>query len=93
LKKYILLCSFFVFIIGCVGGQEKTLTSAEVKEICLNKKRLAEGPTGVLSFSTGTKGSSAGAILNFHSDYLIGKDPNIVYVDCMFKMNSKINKI
>ena len=93
MKKYILLCSVFVFITGCVGGQEKTLTSAEVKEVCLKKKRLAEGPTGVLSFSTGTKGSSAGAILNFHSDYLIGKDPNIVYVDCMFKMNSKIKKI
>ena len=93
MKKYILFYTFFVLFIGCVGGQEKTLTSAEVKEICLNKKRLAEGPTGVLSFSTGTKGSSAGAILNFHSDYLIGKDPNIVYVDCMFKMNSKINKI
>lgn len=93
MKKYILLCSVFVFISGCVGGQEKTLTSAEVKEICLKKKRLAEGPTGVLSFSTGTKGSSAGALLNFHSDYLIGKDPNIVYVDCMFKMNSKMNKI
>ena len=93
MKKYILLCSVFVFISGCVGGQEKTLTSAEVKEICLKKKRLAEGPTGVLSFSTGTKGSSAGALLNFHSDYLIGKDPNIVYVDCMFKMNSKIKKI
>ena len=93
MKKYILLCSFFVLIIGCVGGQERTLTSAEVKEICLKKKRLAEGPTGVLSFSTGTKGSSAGALLNFHSDYLIGKDPNIVYVDCMFKMNSKIKKI
>ena len=93
MKKYILLYTFFVLFIGCVGGQEKTLTSAEVKEICLNKKRLAEGPTGVLSFSTGTKGSSAGAVLNFHSDYLIGKDPNIVYVDCMFKMNSEINKI
>ena len=93
MKKYILLYTFFVLFIGCVGGQEKTLTSAEVKEICLNKKRSAEGPTGVLSFSTGTKGSSSGAVLNFHSDYLIGKDPNIVYVDCMFKMNSKINKI
>ena len=93
MKKYIICCSFFLFIIGCVGGQEKALTSAEVREICLNKKRSAEGPTGVLSFSTGTKGSSAGAILNFHSDYLIGKDPNIVYVDCMFRMNSKIKKI
>ena len=93
MKKHILICSFFICIVGCVSGQEKRLTSAQVKEICLNKKRSAEGPTGVLSFSTGTKGSSAGAILNFHSDYLIGKDPNIVYVDCMFKMNSKIDKI
>ncbi len=93
MKKHILIFSFFVCIVGCASGQEKKLTSAEVKEICLNKKRSAEGPTGVLSFSTGTKGSSAGATLNFHSDYLIGKDPNSVYVDCMFKMNSKMNKI
>ena len=93
MKKYILLGSFFVSIIGCVAGQEKTFTSAEVREICSYKKRSAEGPTGVLSFSTGTKGSSSGAVLNFHSDYLIGKDPNIVYVDCMFKINSEINKI
>ena len=93
MRNFFLVYSSFIFLSGCVGGPEKEITAAEAQEICLTKKRSAEGPTGILSFSTGTKGSSAGATLNFHSDYLIGKDPNSVYVDCMFEMKSKISGI
>ncbi len=93
MRQNFLICSLVIFISGCVGGSEKKITAAEAQEICLTKKRSAEGPTGILSFSTGTNGSSAGVTLNFHSDYLIGKDPNSVYVDCMFELNSKIRDL
>ena len=93
MRNFCLVYSLVIFLFGCVGSSEKKITAAEAQEICSAKKRSAEGPTGVLSLSTGTKGSSAGATLNFHSNYLIGKDPNSVYVDCMFEMKSKISGI
>ncbi len=91
--RNILFGLLFIFFTGCVGDQKNMLTAAEVQKICLDKKRAAEGPTGFLSLSTGTKGTKAGAALNFHSDFLMGKDPNSVFLDCMFQMNSKIKNI
>ena len=85
-----LVLGLLVILISCVGNSDNSITSAEAQKLCLGKKRSAEGPTGALSFSTGSEGSSAGVKLNFHSDYLIGKDPNSVYLDCMLQLSSRI---
>lgn len=82
-----------LLLVSCSGSKDRGLTSAKIKEICLERQRSAEGPTGLLSFSTGTKGSSAGIKLNFHSDYLVGKNPDSVYLDCMFTLNDRFNKV
>ena len=63
------------------------------KKFVSAKKRSAEGPTGAIAFSTGPRGSSAGIKLNFHNDYLIGKDPNSVYLDCIFQLSPRIKKV
>ena len=82
-----------MIVISCVGNNDNSITSAEAQKICLGKKRSAEGPTGEISLSTGSTGPSAGVKLNFHSDYLIGKDPNSVYLDCMIQLSSRIKKV
>ena len=91
--KTFLLSLSLILLVSCAGSGNNSLTSAQVQKICLDKKRSAEGPTGALSLSTGSSGSTAGIKLNFHSDYLIGKDPNSVYLDCMFQLNSRIKNI
>ena len=91
--KFLLALVLLATLISCVGNNEKYITSAEAQEICLGKKRSAEGPTGAIAFSTGPRGSSAGIKLNFHNDYLIGKDPNSVYLDCIFQLSPRIKKV
>ena len=88
--KAFLTLSLLVIVISCVSNSDNSITSAEAQKLCLAKKRSAEGPTGALSFSTGSQGSSAGMKLNFHSDYLMGKDPNSIYLDCMLQLSSRI---
>ena len=82
-----------MILVSCVSNSDNSITNAEAQKICLSKKRSAEGPTGAISLSTGSNGSSAGIKLNFHSDYLIGKDPNSVYLDCMIQLSSRIKKV
>ncbi len=91
--KAIVTLGLLMILISCVGTSDNLITNAEAQKICLGKKRSAEGPTGAISFSTGSRGSSAGVKLNFHSDYLVGKDPNSVYLDCMFQLSSRIKKV
>ena len=91
--KFLFALALLVTLISCIGNNDKYITSAEAQEICLGKKRSAEGPTGAIAFSTGPRGSSAGMKLNFHNDYLIGKDPKSVYLDCIFQLSSRIKKV
>ena len=91
--KALVMLGMSVILISCVGNSDNSITSAEAQKICLGKKRSAEGPTGEISLSTGSEGSSAGVKLNFHSDYLVGKDPNSVYLDCMLQLSSRIKKV
>jgi hypothetical protein len=54
-------------------------------EICEEKARAAQGPTGRVSVGTNSNtGANAGIEIGVTSDFLTGRDPLDVYTECVF---------
>lgn len=55
-------------------------------EICEEKARAAQGPTGRVSVGVNSEdGPFASGEIGISSDYLAGRDPLIVYRDCVMR--------
>ena len=69
------------------GCQERVYSAEEIHEICMDKKRAAQGPTGQASISAGTEGSRIGLSIGVTDDFLLGRDPERVFEQCVQKYN------
>ena len=52
-------------------------------KLCEDRARAATGPTGNVGIGIGTDGPSGFASISVTSDYLQGRDPYVVYEDCV----------
>lgn len=69
-----------------------TYTYAEAIAVCEDKARSAAGPRGEAEFGVGTGGPSASLSLSFDESFLRGRDPDIVYGECLnhLRLNGQI---
>ena len=51
--------------------------------VCEERARAATGPTGSVSIGISNKGPSVGADIGISSDYIQGRDPYVVYEQCV----------
>lgn len=61
------------------------LTVQQAEEICAERARQAQAPGGTLGLGAGSGGVYGELELNVTSDYLMGRDPLVVYDDCVRK--------
>lgn len=52
-------------------------------KICEDRARAATGPTGAVGIGIGTGGPSGFLEIGVTSDYLLGRDPYLVYENCV----------
>ena len=58
---------------------------AKAAELCEERARAAQGPTGSVSFGVNSNsGSSTSVEVGLSSDFLAGRDPVQVYEDCVY---------
>ena len=56
----------------------------EAERQCIATARLAQAPRGSVGMGIGSGGRRAGHVdLTVTSDYLLGRDPDAVYADCV----------
>ena len=61
------------------------ITPQQAAEICEERARAAQGPTGSVTVGTNSSsGGFAGAEIGLSSDFLSGRDPLEVYEECVF---------
>lgn len=57
---------------------------AEAEKACLQQARLAQQPRGEVGLGFGSGGRTAANLdLTISSDYLLGRDPDVVFGDCV----------
>nr|WP_252734475.1 hypothetical protein [Octadecabacter sp. B2R22] len=60
-------------------------TPERAAEICEEKARAAQGPTGSVSVGANSNtGPYSDVQISLTSDYLAGRDPNDVYAECIY---------
>ena len=82
--------SLFV-IVSCVGSSPKVYSEAEILEICKLEKRNAQAPVTNVSVGTGSKGTNFAIQVLLSDKYLAGKDPEIVYENCISRISALAN--
>lgn len=83
--------------LGLLAACETTpqiYTNAQAIALCEDKARSAAGPRGEAEFGFGTEGTSAGLSLSFDESFLRGRDPNVVYTECLdqLRQNGQISE-
>lgn len=66
------------FLAGC----DTTVSPERAYEQCSERARLAAQPRGEIGIGVGSGGPSAGASLTITSDFIAGRDPQLVYENC-----------
>ncbi len=51
---------------------------------CTERARAAQGPTGKISLGASNKGFQSGIEVGISSDFIMGRDPQLVYENCVF---------
>lgn len=51
--------------------------------MCEERARAATGPTGEIGIGIGSEGAQGGFEIGVTSDYIRGRDPYILYEDCV----------
>ena len=63
----------------------------QAEQQCLEQARAAMGPTGSASVAIDSHGNVAtGFTLGISSDYLLGRDPQKVYDECVYRMSGQM---
>ena len=52
-------------------------------DVCEDRARAATGPTGEIGIGVGNKGASGSFEIGITSDYIRGRDPYVVYEECV----------
>jgi hypothetical protein len=67
------------------------MTVAEAERQCLERARLAKGPTGEVTIGVGSGGkTSAGIEVEIGSDFLLGRDPSAVFESCVMQKTGEM---
>lgn len=56
---------------------------------CEDRARAAAGPTGELTLGAGSEGFHSGVEIGITSDFLLGRDPYLVYESCVYNMTGQ----
>jgi len=51
---------------------------------CTERARAATGPTGKIEIGGGNRGFHTGVEIGITSDFILGRDPQLVYENCVF---------
>ena len=65
-----------------LAGCDTTVSPERAYDQCSERARLAAQPRGEIGFGVGSGGPSAGASLTISSDFITGRDPQLVYENC-----------
>lgn len=52
-------------------------------KMCEDRARAATGPTGEIGIGVGSEGASGSFEIGVTSDYILGRDPYILYEECV----------
>lgn len=52
-------------------------------DVCEDRARAATGPTGEIGIGVGSNGASGSFEVGITSDYIRGRDPYVVYEECV----------
>ena len=75
-------------VAGC--GTEEPLSVEEAMVDCADKARHATRPTAAVSVGVNSEGAvSSGFIIGVTDDFLAGRDPEVVYRDCVVRRSGK----
>jgi hypothetical protein len=64
----------------------QTFTYAQAVAICQDQARSAAGPRGEAEIGFGSDGPSTSLSLTFDGNFLRGRDPNVVYTECLDRL-------
>jgi hypothetical protein len=63
---------------------------AEAERECLREARLAERPRGEIDIFSGSAGSGGSVTLEVSSDYVLGRDPETVFQNCVLQRSGEL---
>jgi hypothetical protein len=76
----------FLFMAAC-----GPITVAEAERQCLERARLAKGPTGEVVIGVGSGGATAAGIeVEVGSDFILGRDPSAVFENCVMQKTGEL---
>ncbi|MCF2906597.1 hypothetical protein L0666_16505 [Octadecabacter sp. CECT 8868] len=80
--RIVSLVSMLIPLTACAAVP---ITPERAAEICEEKARAAQGPTGSASVGANSEtGAYSGLEISLSSDFLAGRDPNDVYAECIY---------
>jgi hypothetical protein len=68
--------------LGTLAACDSAQSAEQAYEQCSERARLAAQPRGQIGIGVGSGGPAARADMTITSDFLIGRDPQIVYDTC-----------
>jgi hypothetical protein len=68
--------------LSALAACDATVSAERAYEQCSERARLAAQPRGSIGVGVGSEGPSAGASLTITSDFIAGRDPQLVYDNC-----------
>ncbi len=83
-----LVLAFGLAVAGC--GTEEPLSVEEAMAECAGKARQATRPTASVAVGVNSEGAvSSGFIIGVTDDFLAGRDPEVVYRECVVRRSGK----
>lgn len=74
-----------VFLLALAACSPVPVSPERAAEICEEKARAAQGPTGGVTLGTNSRTGGFGRVeIGVNSDFITGRDPLEVYAECVF---------
>jgi hypothetical protein len=75
-----------LLVVALAGCTPRPVDPERAAQQCEERARAAQGPTGSMTVGINSRsGPSVGASVGLTSDFLAGRDPMQVYVDCVMQ--------
>lgn len=76
-----------MLLLAALGGcSPRPVDPERIAQQCEERARAAQGPTGSMTIGINSRsGPSVGASIGMTGDFLAGRDPMQVYIDCVFQ--------
>lgn len=83
--KYVLLFSPMLFLVAC-----GPISPEEAADRCEERARASQGPTGEARIGVNSREGVVGGVeVGITSDFLQGRDPQVVYETCVFDLTGQ----